>query len=183
MENMSDEPAGLSESLCSSEASFSESNSEMSSAKDSMIEKGYQKDAYYQTWRYRSTENGILNMINSGKLWTTPPAKEQYLRKYLKELCDEYQCEENGLYGISSSDCSHVSAMATLSCPSLPFWRDDVVDMSVLEKVTVDAFNESKQKKNRGKESCATPSTVPICTMNPSTIGRVLVNDKERMLR
>jgi hypothetical protein len=43
MENISDEPAGLSESFCSSEASFSESNSEMSSAKDSTIEKGYQK--------------------------------------------------------------------------------------------------------------------------------------------
>ena len=42
-----------------------------------------------------STQNGILNMINSAKLWTTPPAKEQYLPKYLKELSDEYQCQEN----------------------------------------------------------------------------------------
>jgi hypothetical protein len=39
-----------------------------------------------------------------------------------------------------------VGAMATLSRQSLPFWWDDVADMSVLEKVTVDAFN--KVRKN-----------------------------------
>ena len=36
--------------------------------------------------------------------------------------------------------------MATLSRQSLPFWWDDVADMSVLEKVTVDAFNKVRNK-------------------------------------
>jgi hypothetical protein len=44
-----------------------------------------------------STQNGILSVINAAKLWTTPPAKEQYLPKYFKEICDEYQCRENAL--------------------------------------------------------------------------------------
>ncbi|CAB4023260.1 Hypothetical predicted protein [Paramuricea clavata] len=46
-----------------------------------------------------------------------------------------------------TGDCSHVGAMATLSHQSLPFWWDDVADTSVLEKVTVDALNKSKRKK------------------------------------
>ena len=43
MENVSDDAACLDESMCSSEASFSESNSEISSVKDSVVEKGHQK--------------------------------------------------------------------------------------------------------------------------------------------
>ena len=44
---MSDEAGCLSESFCSSEASFSESNFELSAAKDSAVEKRHKK--YYES--------------------------------------------------------------------------------------------------------------------------------------
>lgn len=65
-----------------------------------------------------STQNGILNVINSAKLWTTPPAKEQYLPKYLKELCDEYQCQENArmVFPVQVSVSIRTLIQYTVSC-------------------------------------------------------------------
>ena len=36
-----------------------------------------------------STQNGIMSVIKSTKLWTAP-SKEQYLPIYMKEQCDTY---------------------------------------------------------------------------------------------
>ena len=36
-----------------------------------------------------SSQQGILNVFSSNKLWTAP-SKDQYLPAYLKRICDEY---------------------------------------------------------------------------------------------
>jgi hypothetical protein len=41
-----------------------------------------------------STQNGILGVLTSQKLWTAP-SKEQYLPAYFKEICDEYLLSED----------------------------------------------------------------------------------------
>ncbi|CAB3983540.1 Hypothetical predicted protein [Paramuricea clavata] len=41
-----------------------------------------------------STQNGILGILTSQKLWTAP-SKEQYLPAYFKEICDEYLLSED----------------------------------------------------------------------------------------
>lgn len=43
----------------------------------------------YLTWRDMSTQQGILNVFSSPKLWTAP-SKEQYLPAFFKEVCDDY---------------------------------------------------------------------------------------------
>lgn len=43
----------------------------------------------YLTWRDMSTQQGILHVFSSNKLWTAP-SKEQYLPSYFKEVCDQY---------------------------------------------------------------------------------------------
>ena len=41
-----------------------------------------------------STQNAILSVLSSKKLWTAP-SKEQYLPLHMKELCEDYMKSES----------------------------------------------------------------------------------------
>ncbi|XP_015775114.1 PREDICTED: uncharacterized protein LOC107353289 isoform X5 [Acropora digitifera] len=74
------------------------------------------------------------------------------------------------------------AALDISSRRTLPFFWDDASDFSVLEKVAVSAFNNSK-KKTLSTQKSVLPRTAPIVTMNPQAIKKTTKSKNEKLGR
>ncbi|XP_028417637.1 uncharacterized protein LOC114542085 [Dendronephthya gigantea] len=80
-------------------------------------------------------------------------------------------------------ECTLAGALRKVGNQSLPFWWDDVNDFSVLEQFVVAGFNKANKVSAKTKAGSNSALTVPIMTMNPTTLTKYIRNNKEKMLR